>query len=226
MRFLACLLMTVAAGLASSGQPEVEVFVPFVNGANIDMSLARARTIVSAIYSEIGVRIVWRSTRSAPSGCSKTPLHGKIVVAFRASASAARSEDAMAFSTPFSQEGPCVTVLMSRLNPEGERNTGRVGYLLGHALAHEIGHVLQGIPRHSETGLMKAHWTQREIVDMAREPLRFTTYDAELVLDALAVPAVLRTGYKGQNSSDTDSSSIDPRQLRVGEGLALLSKAE
>ena len=31
--------------------------------------------------------------------------------------------------------------------------------VLGHVMVHEITHVIQGVSRHSDTGLMKPHWT-------------------------------------------------------------------
>ena len=80
---------------------------------------------------------------------------------------------ALAFAKPYLHEGPCVTVLMDRLQDEADRNPQTTGILLGHVLAHEIGHVLQAIERHSETGLMKERWSMREISDMWRGSAAF-----------------------------------------------------
>jgi hypothetical protein len=52
---------------------------------------------------------------------------------------------------------------------------------LGHVMAHEIGHILEGFVRHSNDGLMKAQWTPREMLNMATEPLKFSKEDAELI---------------------------------------------
>ena len=51
--------------------------------------------------------------------------------------------------------------------------------------AHELGHMLQGIAHHSDSGIMKKHWTNREISDMAVRPLTFTEYDAMLIKESL-----------------------------------------
>jgi len=58
--------------------------------------------------------------------------------------------------------------------------------LLGHVLAHEIGHILQGTDRHSETGLMKARWDSREIMAMDWKPLSFTADDVVLIRIGMA----------------------------------------
>src|SRR5215469_4178895 len=57
--------------------------------------------------------------------------------------------------------------------------------VLGHVLAHEIGHILQGVERHSATGVMKEKWDHRDYVNMQREPLRFTDEDLLLIRQGL-----------------------------------------
>ena len=191
MRFLSFLLLTIAASAAPRDQPVVEVFVPPLLRAEMDLALMRAQGVVQEIYSGIGVRVVWRSARSAPSGCAKEPQHWKIVVAFR-EATPGVSEQAMAFSNPYLQQGPCVTLLMDRLKRDVERNPSSTGFLLGHILAHEMGHVLQAVARHSETGVMKSRWSAPEIMNMRKERLRFTEFDTSLIRRVLASPEILR----------------------------------
>jgi hypothetical protein len=43
----------------------------------------------------------------------------------------------------------------------------------GHAMAHELGHLLLGINAHSTDGLMSAHWTPRELALAAQGKLLF-----------------------------------------------------
>jgi hypothetical protein len=52
---------------------------------------------------------------------------------------------------------------------------------LAHVLAHEITHILQGVSRHSESGVMKATWDQRDFEKMAWKPLTFTERDVMLI---------------------------------------------
>jgi len=46
--------------------------------------------------------------------------------------------------------------------------------LLGHTLAHEIGHLLLGANSHSSEGIMRANWRQNELYTIARAHLFFT----------------------------------------------------
>jgi hypothetical protein len=53
--------------------------------------------------------------------------------------------------------------------------------LLAHVMAHEIAHLLQGLIRHSETGILKAQWSPTDCARMADFPLMFTRVDAILI---------------------------------------------
>jgi hypothetical protein len=57
--------------------------------------------------------------------------------------------------------------------------------LLGYVLVHEITHNLQGIARHSKTGIMKPRWTPRDYVDMGVRQLHFERIDIELIYAGL-----------------------------------------
>jgi hypothetical protein len=52
-------------------------------------------------------------------------------------------------------------------------------------MAHEITHVLQGIVRHSVSGVMKAFWDESDYSQMAWKPLAFTEYDVLLIQRAM-----------------------------------------
>jgi len=58
--------------------------------------------------------------------------------------------------------------------------------LLAHVLVHEITHILEGVARHSETGIMKANWTLRDYYDMQTKTLQFASEDVELIHRGLA----------------------------------------
>jgi predicted Zn-dependent protease len=61
----------------------------------------------------------------------------------------------------------------------------QAGVMLGHVLAHELTHVLQRVVRHSDTGIMQAHWTVRDLSAMSPKPLPFTPHDVYLIRDGI-----------------------------------------
>src|SRR6516165_4992254 len=46
--------------------------------------------------------------------------------------------------------------------------------VLGHAMAHELGHLLLGTNSHSPSGLMRAHWTGEDLTNASKGNLRFS----------------------------------------------------
>ena len=95
---------------------------------------------------------------------------------------------ALAVATPNEADRGKVAVFGDRVEMyvRGLR-TRDAGKVLGHVLAHEIGHVLEGIARHSESGLMKAHWTPNDYSEMLRSGLGFAEEDRELLRIRLRV---------------------------------------
>jgi hypothetical protein len=122
---------------------------------NQDLAFNRARIVVTGIYSEIGVSVIWRPASRFEYGLFKNPA--------------------------------------------------TTGVLVGHALAHEIGHVLEGFSRHSETGLMKERWSTNEVLGMRDRWLHFADYDKELILE----------GFGIIESSQTRNTENAPRKATV-----------
>jgi hypothetical protein len=58
--------------------------------------------------------------------------------------------------------------------------------LLGHVIAHEMSHILQGTPRHTVEGIMKAVWDPRDFTAMKARPVAFTETDLRLIREGLA----------------------------------------
>ena len=58
--------------------------------------------------------------------------------------------------------------------------------LLGHALAHEIGHLLLGPNSHTSIGVMRAHWRQQDFLTIARSYLFFTDQQSRRIRDEVS----------------------------------------
>lgn len=53
--------------------------------------------------------------------------------------------------------------------------------VLGHAMAHEMGHLLLGVGSHSPSGLMREHWSGRDLTRAAEGNLLFSSRQAETI---------------------------------------------
>jgi hypothetical protein len=55
-----------------------------------------------------------------------------------------------------------------------ERFNVNLGPLLGDVVAHEIAHLLLGTNAHSDTGIMRPHWSEQDFVNVNKGHLLFT----------------------------------------------------
>jgi hypothetical protein len=93
---------------------------------------------------------------------------------------------AIAYALPYAVGGVRIAVFLDRLQPVLARSPNTRGDILGHVMAHELVHVLQGIARHSDRGLMKARWSEDDFQRMGVRPLEFTPGDLVLVRRGLS----------------------------------------
>jgi hypothetical protein len=142
--------------------------------------LGRAERTAAAIFASIGVPVVFRAgaePKSAPEGAVG------IEVQLVARTPAQFHTGALAYALPFGVSGTRIHIFCDRVrNAWADGGTGAV---LGYVMAHEIGHVLEGVNRHSAEGVMKARWDNPDYRQMKPGTLLFDLTDAELIHAAL-----------------------------------------
>jgi hypothetical protein len=126
--------------------------------------------IASRIYSSIGVVLTWVHENSRNGQA--------MVVQFAQESRRDNPSEALGYALPY--EGSRIIIYYSRME-WAQRDPNFAPKLLGYVLAHEIAHNLQAIARHSDTGLMKAHWAAADYSDMRCLRLRFEPLDVELI---------------------------------------------
>ena len=137
--------------------------------------LSRARTLAAEMFAGVGVQIDWRAGQRAESQLLR---EGAIAVRLTLDTPDEFKSTVGAFATP--SEGVHITVLYQHL-AWSLAKPGLAPALLAHVLVHEITHILEGIARHSETGIMKANWTSGDYYDMQTKTLAFASEDIELI---------------------------------------------
>lgn len=130
--------------------------------------LNKALWVARGVYREIAVDVRWR--------CSANPGERDVQIGFVESHNSRLSKHAVAYALPY--EGRTIRIFLDRIRryPEATR-----GNMLGYIIAHEMGHLLQGIARHSENGLMKPDWDDHDRYLMWLRKLKFTEVDVELI---------------------------------------------
>ena len=153
----------------------------------------RARGIAAQILREAGVHVEFKDDEDH---CRT--VANAMVIAVSHQTPEDHHPGALAYAMPF--EGTRIVVFYDRV-----RRTVRadaVPSLLGHVLAHEIVHMLQGVERHSTTGVMKQKWNYHDYVEMELRPLRFTDEDVLLIRQGLKTRASGRAASVGSLKYD------------------------
>jgi hypothetical protein len=150
-----------------------------LNGLSAPFELARAEDTAAHIMATAGVSLEWRLYSSGY--CRSLQRTRTVVLEFTANSQI--HPGALAYATPF--EGLHAVVMYDRIAANACKSLC-TGALLGHVMAHEITHLLQGVELHSDVGLMKAHWSASDMEQMMCQPLLLTPHDIDLIQRGLA----------------------------------------
>jgi len=177
----------------SENRASLEVRLYIMQGRLVPMqALNLGMTTVTQILAQAGVRVRWldkdpqRSSKSGYTPCGPGRTAPTIVVIFSETAPERLEPAVVAQARPYATDGVRITFFRDRLQSFFYAMPSWVGSVLGHVMAHEIAHVLQGISRHSETGLMRPHWSHGDYRQMPVKPLPLTPYDIQLIRRGMA----------------------------------------
>ena len=177
MKIMAIAVMTVTVGMSARAERNVTIYVS--NDVNTWGALYQAQERAAKMFAEAGVRLEWRTGHPSGAQPEREPA---IVVSLAENTPASYQPKALAFAQVY--EGVHITVFWDRV--ERLSRFAPTAVVLAHVLVHEITHILQGIDRHSESGIMKSRWTPEDYRAMASKPLPFTPEDVELIQLGLA----------------------------------------
>jgi hypothetical protein len=164
--------------------------------ANIaPQTLDEAAREAAWILATAGVEVVWQrgaadspeaqaSDQTATTAVSQFDTWDLVVRIVRGFP--ARSlPGALGYSLPNAQSGAHATVFYDRIEPLCQTGMISVPVLLGHAMAHEIGHVLIRTTEHSPGGIMKARWGKADYQRAAMGLLEFTPSQRATIREGL-----------------------------------------
>lgn len=173
---VAVLIAGTGAWASDGAHTPKRVVTACLNVAESVKIMYPGQATATQILSQVGVQLEWRIDQRA---CAE----GKgIVVTISRETPLNQYPGALAYARPFDRTH--IVVFYDRvLSAAGPALAPR---LLGHVLAHEIVHMLQGIDRHSTSGIMKPRWDKRDYDDMRRANLPFTPEDIGLIERGLA----------------------------------------
>jgi len=186
---------------AGATQPDVTLKIWVANYAQVPKrELSRAERIAGSIFHDAGVEMIWLvSPLDGMHLESKYDIRpGDIFLTIlRRAAPGTFSAHELGFAIPCPEPKiGCQAYISYPLVRDLARN-GDVSKseVLGAAMAHEMGHMLLGAG-HSCMGIMKPHWIEHDLSDVAWHQLNFTPDEAKHLRTAAQH---LRNGIAGAN---------------------------
>jgi hypothetical protein len=167
--------------------------------------LLRAQSVASGMLATAGARINWRTGLAKPSE-PELP----ILIDITSNTPEKFHPGTLAYAQVF--EGGHVKVFYDRV-----RNAYRpqaTAMLLAHVLVHEITHVLEGMDRHSQEGVMKARWTPDDLLRMVYQPLPFDPLDVRLIREGLLNRT--RESARPARVANAETAAVSPGSRRTG----------
>jgi len=160
----------LAQGDVSEAVPRPFLCIRLYNLADVTpQTLDRAAEEATRILASAAVDIVWQQPAESPEAHAfdqtghgqgqhpKPDARNYLVVSIRRGDPSA-FPGALGFALPHAQIGVHATIFYDRIEQLTQRVVITVPKMLGHVMAHEIGHVLLGSREHSPAGIMKAIW--------------------------------------------------------------------
>jgi hypothetical protein len=173
--------LAIGSCAPQSVSPEpLQLGIAIYTRADIDGPIvARAKDRVDRIFREVGISVIWK--HEVPSRTNTITEVGIIiqprVLPHR---SGPAGELGVAIDAP-SERGRLAYVFFEQVLATAQKHRVDEGALLGHAIAHEAGHLLLPFGTHSTMGLMRGEWEESDFAAIAGRGLSLTAEQATAI---------------------------------------------
>jgi hypothetical protein len=142
------------------------------------MEVHAAEALASEVFGRIRVRVDWREQHSCPA--RGNPI--QVILSYNTPER--ERPEALAYAL-LAGEGSQVVVFCDRVRKSAPNP---LTFLLAYVLVHEVMHILEGITRHSKSGILKACWDHVDRFEIGRGRLGFAPEDVDLIYGGLDAP--------------------------------------
>jgi hypothetical protein len=172
-------MLIVLASPASAQTYAGHLAVRLYDFSGLDKSMrSAALDEARAIVADAGVSADWHDCFRT-EGCA--PEAGELVVRVvrETGEHGLEWQRALGFSVidPAAGSGTLATIFINRVEDSARHAGSDLALLLGRAIAHEVGHLILRTNAHADAGLMRAIWTERELVRNTHDDWVFAPSD-------------------------------------------------
>jgi hypothetical protein len=172
----------IYAGRADAAE-KIQVDV-YVQPNNWPQPLGFSERLASEIFGGIDVRVAWHAGELPAIAYA-----GRFAIGIRLMdrAPVSLTSHALASARPYSSSGSLISVYEDRGQQLLNSLASLSRVLLAYVFAHELAHVMEGADHDSDSGVMKANWSNADHAAMLVERLGFTDSDSDRIRSGLAV---------------------------------------
>jgi hypothetical protein len=179
----------IASGTNAVAEP---ILVLVHNYAGVETTLLkRAERSAARVLQTGGVQVNWLDCPEAAQAaqqCQDPPYPSALVLHLLPATASRRAEPSgsLGFAVPpdAGQFGSFAGVFYDRVERLASRGFNEQ-VILGHAIAHEIGHLLLGPGGHTINGIMKAEWHRKELEQATNGTLGFDAVQRNSITQTL-----------------------------------------
>jgi len=185
------LLLVLGANIVHGQQAWMApaIMIAVYNDAKVpETDLAKAEKEAAQVFARAGVNVIWANRSGSSPTRTRFVKEAKGIVCLflhivREPLTATGDVFGMAFVDP-DAIGEYIDVFYGRIQGFGNETLDTAG-VLGHVIAHEIGHLLLGVQSHSRLGIMQPHWYGGELRKASRGNLLFTPEQSEAMRERI-----------------------------------------
>jgi hypothetical protein len=166
------LAVTLLSPARAAASEPLSIGVRVYDGFGVtDAELVEAAANVERIARRAGFELRWRQCREAgPDSCVDPLTREDVVIRLMAAplpdaavAKTGRLPLGYSVLVPPPERSRFATVYPDRVRTLAARAGTAAGAPLGFAIAHEVGHLLLSTAAHASRGLMRAHWSAKDV---------------------------------------------------------------
>ncbi|HEV2492819.1 MAG TPA: hypothetical protein VG204_07060 [Terriglobia bacterium] len=160
-----------------SEAPDLTIGLHVYDYAQVESKeMARAESEASRVLERVGIKTAWLScsasgiepqnTQACPSVDGRVPALALRILPRAMAERMGRADGPLGFAQLADDGGPgfVANVFYHRVESLAVDLACSPAVILGYVLAHEIGHLLLGTNSHSPYGIMRSHWTEKDLL--------------------------------------------------------------
>src|SRR5258708_3182254 len=196
LHFLACLVgplpgasVFIGPVLARSAQTSLLLTVQVYNWASVaPQILTAAEDETMRIFRQTGVAVSWLNCPLSISEAEANPIciepcpPSRLAVRINSEMPANLAKTSLGVA--LSDSGVYATIYYPRVEEYAKESIATHSQILGHAIAHEMGHLLLGPVPHARFGIMRGEWTAKDLRSITMGAFLFSPRQSALIRQA------------------------------------------